>query len=133
MTQETQIEQGLIDKLIALKYRYRADIRDISPRRAMQQIVDYKNDPDNGYRNCSDLPAHRFFKITPVTNRSTASRPLKKQRLIFLKSSYTPIPSPMPLITAMCCAFILIISRAKEMPNPSRAIRSLSGPWLKLS
>lgn len=87
MATEQQIEQGLIDKLQDLKYKYRPDIRDraglekdfrekfevpmvqielktlaISPRRAMQQIVEYKNDPGNG--NSKTLLSERNFQAS---------------------------------------------------------------------
>lgn len=39
---------------------------DISPRKAMQQIVDYKNDPGNGYANSLMC----FMQLFVVTNRS---------------------------------------------------------------
>ena len=39
---------------------------DVSPRRAMQQIVDYKNDPGNGYTNSLLC----FIQIFVVSNRS---------------------------------------------------------------
>lgn len=39
---------------------------DISPRRALQQIVDYKNDPENGYTNTLLC----FMQLFAVSNRS---------------------------------------------------------------
>jgi type I restriction enzyme R subunit len=39
---------------------------EISPRKAIQQIVDYKNDPDNGYTNS----LLRFMQLFIVSNRS---------------------------------------------------------------
>ncbi len=43
---ESQLEADFLQTLIDLKYEHRPDIRD---RHAIEQIVDYKNDPGNGY------------------------------------------------------------------------------------
>ena len=37
---ESQLEKAIVDKFVGLKYTY---------RRAMQQIVEYENDPGNGH------------------------------------------------------------------------------------
>jgi|SRR5882762_123129 len=95
---ERQLEEELIEKLKALKYEYRTDIRDraalddyshhrydvillingvpvaqielktlaISPRRAIEQIVDYKNDPGNDYSRTLLC----FVQVFIVSNRT---------------------------------------------------------------
>jgi hypothetical protein len=59
---EDGIEYGFIGKLQGLKYEYR---RDITDRASLEQIVEYKNDPGNGYTRTLLC----FLQLFIVSNR----------------------------------------------------------------